>query len=56
MSAVIKTDPNKRKITKFELEEHNKETDMWIAVNGKVYDLTAWVDSHPGGRDVLIDH
>ena len=29
-----------RKIKKVELEQHNKPGDLWIAVNGKVYDLS----------------
>ncbi|PCG91367.1 Cytochrome b5 [Penicillium occitanis (nom. inval.)] len=28
---------------------------MWIVVHGKVYDVTKYVQDHPGGPDVLID-
>ncbi|EGG25093.1 hypothetical protein DFA_03339 [Cavenderia fasciculata] len=37
-----------------ELSKHNTDTDCWVAVNGKVYDITNWINKHPGGRDVLL--
>ncbi|KAI9313664.1 putative acyl-CoA dehydrogenase [Zopfochytrium polystomum] len=33
---------------------HSTETDAWIVVDGKVYDVTDFLDAHPGGRRVLI--
>jgi nitrate reductase (NAD(P)H) len=35
-------------ISKGELAKHCKESDCWIAVEGKVYDVTAFLDDHPG--------
>lgn len=32
-----------------EVEKHNSEEDCWTVINGKVYDITAWVPKHPGG-------
>jgi len=37
-----------RVITMEELEKHNKEDDLWIAVDGKVYDMTKYHKVHPG--------
>lgn len=37
-----------RVITIEELEKHNTETDLWIAVDGKVYDMTKYHKVHPG--------
>lgn len=37
-----------------ELSTHNTREDIWVAVDGKVYDITSWVPKHPGGDDVLI--
>ena len=37
-----------RVITLDELEQHNKEDDLWIAVDGKVYDMTKYHKVHPG--------
>ncbi|KAJ3042717.1 hypothetical protein HDV00_006774 [Rhizophlyctis rosea] len=33
--------------------EHSKPSDLWIIVNGKVYDVTKFADEHPGGKKVL---
>ena len=36
-----------------QVEEHNSETDCWIAIEAKVYDVTKFVGSHPGGKAIL---
>lgn len=38
-----------------EVSTHNTEKDLWIVKNGKVYDVTKYVDEHPGGLDTLLD-
>jgi cytochrome b involved in lipid metabolism len=39
-----------------ELAEHNGERSCWLAIHGKVYDLTNFLGEHPGGRKVLLKH
>lgn len=41
------------KISVAELDKHATPDDLWILVNGKVYDLTAFAPEHPGGPDAL---
>jgi len=37
-----------------ELERHNVKGDCWLAVRGKVYNVTSWVSNHPGGEDTIV--
>ncbi|RNF10872.1 cytochrome b5-like protein [Trypanosoma rangeli] len=37
-----------------EVEKHVKEDDLWLIINKRVYDVTKFVDQHPGGVDTLI--
>ena len=36
-------------LTSDEVKKHNSASDCWSIIDGVVYDLTNWVDSHPGG-------
>ncbi|KAI8096935.1 cytochrome b5-like heme/steroid binding domain-containing protein [Halteromyces radiatus] len=38
-----------------EVAQHNKREDLWMIIDKKVYDITGFVDEHPGGEEVLID-
>ena len=43
-----------RKITMEEVELHNSKGSMWTVLNGNVYDLSLYVDYHPGGEKKLM--
>ncbi|GMM30268.1 hypothetical protein DAMA08_030130 [Martiniozyma asiatica (nom. inval.)] len=43
-------------ITVEEFIKHNKADDCWITVNGHVYDLTDFIQMHPGGTTPLIQN
>ncbi|KAJ6111559.1 Cytochrome b5 [Penicillium sp. IBT 18751x] len=34
---------------------HKSKTDMWIVIHGQVFDITEYLQDHPGGADVLIE-
>ena len=37
-----------------DLSEHNTvEKGLWISVDGSVFDMTSFVDEHPGGSKIL---
>lgn len=40
---------NRRYITSDELKTHNKPGDLWISIQGKIYDVSEWIKTHPGG-------
>lgn len=37
-----------------EIEKHNKQLDCWMLINGKVYDITSYFGSHPGGNANML--
>ncbi|KAI1482989.1 acyl-CoA dehydrogenase NM domain-like protein [Daldinia eschscholtzii] len=39
--------------TRDEVAKHNTEDSVWFIVDSKVYDVTDFVDAHPGGESVL---
>lgn len=43
-----------REITGLELSRHRKDTDLWIAIEEKVYDVSGFSD-HPGGLEALLE-
>jgi cytochrome b involved in lipid metabolism len=38
-----------------EIKSHNSQSDCWSIVNGKVYNLTTYLQSHPGGVGVIAN-
>ena len=39
----------KSRVTLDDLNKHNTKADCWIAVHSKVWDITEFIDYHPGG-------
>lgn len=38
------------------ISTHNSETDCWLIINNKVLDVTTFINSHPGGREAIINN
>ncbi|ODV96007.1 hypothetical protein PACTADRAFT_49429 [Pachysolen tannophilus NRRL Y-2460] len=38
-----------------EIEQHNTRDDLWLVIEGKVYDCSNYIDEHPGGEEVIVD-
>jgi len=54
MKSKTRATPGKRgPCTWEELSTHNSKESCWVAVDGKVYDVTSWIPKHPGGEDML---
>ncbi|ANZ75696.1 BA75_03138T0 [Komagataella pastoris] len=42
------------RVTKEELKRHNSKDDCWMALNRKVYNISPYIEFHPGGVDILM--
>jgi len=45
--------------TKYSLEEvgnHKTSSSTWLVIHDKVYDVTKFLQDHPGGEEVLLDN
>ena len=45
-----------KEFTLAEVAEHNTANDCWLAINGKVYDVTTFLQDHPGGEEIIIEN
>ena len=45
---------NKKTYTMEEVAKHNSKESCWTVIKGEVYDLTNWIDKHPGGPDKIL--
>lgn len=55
---ILSTVPSGKNIKPFTREEvgqHAKPGDLWCIIDTAVYDLSSFVDMHPGGASVLLD-
>ncbi|XP_059124309.1 cytochrome b5 reductase 4 isoform X2 [Peromyscus eremicus] len=41
-------------VTEEELKTHNKKDDCWICIRGLVYNVSPYMEYHPGGEDELM--
>ncbi|XP_051987912.1 cytochrome b5-like [Xyrauchen texanus] len=38
-----------------EVQAHNMIEDTWLIIHDKVYDITSFMEEHPGGEEVLLE-
>ncbi|KAL1970731.1 hypothetical protein VTN77DRAFT_2565 [Rasamsonia byssochlamydoides] len=41
-------------VTRNEVAKHASRASCWVILYGRVYDITEFLDSHPGGADVIL--
>lgn len=37
-----------------QIKMHNSKDDCWIVIHGKVYNITNYLDDHPGGSEIIL--
>ncbi|KAI8906313.1 cytochrome b5 [Gorgonomyces haynaldii] len=42
-------------LTAEQVKAHSTRKDCWMIIDDKVYDVTKFLDEHPGGEEVLIE-
>jgi len=41
--------------TREDIRVHNMSSDTWLIIHDKVYDITSFLEEHPGGEEVLLE-
>lgn len=50
----FKPNPKMKQYTWEEVAQHNTESSCWVYIGNQVYDITSWLDRHPGGKEILL--
>ncbi|GME72242.1 unnamed protein product [[Candida] boidinii] len=45
-----------KKISVDEFVKHDTPEDCWVVIDGNVYDMTDFIDNHPGGRGAIVSN
>ncbi|KAH8971107.1 hypothetical protein BDL97_02G125200 [Sphagnum fallax] len=48
------TEEDKKLYTLADVAVHNTANDCWLIIEGKAYDVTRFLEEHPGGDEVLL--
>jgi len=48
------SNPRMKQYTWEEVAQHNTESSAWVYIGNQVYDITTWLDRHPGGKEILL--
>ena len=41
--------------TRADVATHSGKDDAWLVIDGKVFDVSKYLEDHPGGEEVLLD-
>ena len=55
-STTTTTTPATSSLTSANVAKHNTNTDCWIIVNNRVYDISGYASSHPGGTRNITNY
>ncbi|KAJ4964584.1 hypothetical protein NE237_016433 [Protea cynaroides] len=46
---------DRRVFTLSQVAQHKSKKDCWFVINGRVLDVTKFLEEHPGGEEVLVE-
>ncbi|KAL9632348.1 MAG: hypothetical protein Q9204_003831 [Flavoplaca sp. TL-2023a] len=46
--------PKSQKLSGQEVAKHNNDSDCWVIIHGKAYDVTEFKEDHPGGKQIIL--
>ncbi|KAF2138382.1 uncharacterized protein K452DRAFT_353213 [Aplosporella prunicola CBS 121167] len=55
LKAQWNTEKELQQFTASDVAAHKSRNDMWIVIHGKVFDVTKYLDDHPGGVDTIAE-
>lgn len=58
VSAGVKNETSDSSVKYYTLEDiraHNTSKNTWLIIHEKVYDITSFLEEHPGGEEVLLE-
>jgi cytochrome b involved in lipid metabolism len=44
-----------KKYTAAEVSHHQSKNELYVIIHGKVYNISPFLDDHPGGEEALLD-
>lgn len=47
--------PEMKLFTRSEVARHNTGEDLWIIIDGAVYNVSTFAQLHPGGEQILVE-
>lgn len=53
-SATVAVKKTATSFTMADVAKHNSGSSCWTAINGNVYDVTSWINQHPGGAQSIL--
>ncbi|CAF1286601.1 unnamed protein product [Didymodactylos carnosus] len=50
------SNPKRKQYTLKDVSAHCQENDCWMVVRDLVYDVTSFINEHPGGYDIMLEY
>lgn len=41
-------------LSEADVAKHDKDSDCWVVIDGEVFDVTKFLDDHPGGKKAIM--